>query len=313
MFLLLEAWLSGRKRLRAKELRGLNPFRGSNPLASESIMFGVILVSIGSFFEEISASIGKTEVQEHKESVYTMASLALIGGFVVFLALNIFKGGFRFSLASLPTFSIRAVLEILQVYVGTMAVIKAERSTFGFLRTGTIVLLLVVDFFVGYQVDLKQMIGMSLIIFSLLLFFMNHGVKKDGLKYILLSTFGAVATISLFKYDIEHFNSVEAEQVVILGILAVFYSLMALIKEKENPLRFLMKPVFFAQSLTHGISSVFGGFAYNFGSPSVITAAGRSSSTLFSFLSGNFYFREKSFLFKFFLFLFLALGIFLLV
>lgn len=275
-------------------------------------MFGVILVSISSFFEEISISIGKTEVQKHKESVYTMASLSLIGGFVLFLAINIFKGEFRFSLASLPTFSIRAFLEIFQVYISTMAVVRAERSTFGFLRTGTIILLLVVDFFLGYQIGFEQVAGISLIIFSLLLFFMNNGIKKNGLKYVILSTLGAVATVSLYKYDITHFNSVEAEQAVVLGILALFYCLMAMIKEKENPLRFLMKPVFLIQSLAHGVASIFGSFAFNFAPSSIIVAAGRSSSTLFSFLSGNIYFREKSFLLKFLLLIFLVLGIILL-
>ena len=114
-------------------------------------MIGLILVSIGTFLDEISTLIGKTEVQNKRESVYSMAFLCLIWGTLWFLLIILYKGQFIFSAASLPTVIIRILTEIVLVYVTTLAIVKADRSTFGFVRTGTIPLLLFADLWLGYR------------------------------------------------------------------------------------------------------------------------------------------------------------------
>lgn len=74
-------------------------------------MIGVILASVGTFFEEVATLIGKKKVAARKESVYTMGFLNLFWVALAFLLIAIFvPGSFRFSIASLPTLLIRAVL-----------------------------------------------------------------------------------------------------------------------------------------------------------------------------------------------------------
>lgn len=276
-------------------------------------MFGIVLIFIGTFFDEISSSIGKYKANKHEESPYTMAFLSLFWSAIFFILISLIKNStFIFKLDSLPTFSIRAILEIIQLYVSIFAVIKADRTTFSFVRTITIPLLLLVDFIIGYKIGTAPLIGITLIIVALLLAFSQNGIKKKGLKFVIFSAVNAVITTSLFKYNIIHYNSIVAEQLLITLILLICSVFFILIKEKENPFAFLAKPVFFLQSVTTGLAGVFESFAFNFSVPTILMAAKRSSAIFWSILSGKEYFKEKHTLFKFLIFSIMLLGLILL-
>ena len=176
-------------------------------------MLGLIFTSIGTFFEEIATSIGKHEVENHRESTYTMAVLSLIWG-LVFLGVMALAGiaPFIFSLKSLPTFATRFVLEVFQVHVALIGIIRADRSTAGFIRTGTIPLLLLMDLFLGYSLGLYQFLGIGLVIISLILVFVEKEISRNGLGFLMLGTINAVFTISLYKYNISNFNSLFCNQ-----------------------------------------------------------------------------------------------------
>lgn len=186
---------------------------------------------------------------------------------------------------------------------------RADRSTFGFLRVITIPLLLVTDIILAYSVSLSQIAGMVLIIVSLILLFMNHGIRRQGAWLVTFIAVNAVVTISLFKYDISHFNSVSAEQAIVSLVLVIFFLTMALVKTKENPLRLLERPVFFAQSFLMGVSSVVMSFAYLFSAASIITAGKRAFNILFCMISGHVYFREKKLWIKVASFVLIAIGL----
>lgn len=276
-------------------------------------MVGVILTSIGTFFEEISLSIGKVKMNNHEESPYTMAFLNLIWGAILILVIGFArKSDFLFSLASLPTFSIRALLEILQLYITVLATAEADRSTFSFIRVLTIPLLLGVDLFLGYFIGLKQFIGIGFILSAFILLLLNNGINKKGTMLVIFTAINAVITLSLFKYNITHYNSIESEQLLIYLILIIFFFVFAKYITKENPLRFLQKPVFFAQSLAQGIGSALDSFAFGFGPASIILAAKRSSAILWATVSGNVYFKEKGLFLKLTLFSLFATGLILL-
>ncbi|MDO8521296.1 MAG: hypothetical protein Q7S52_04225 [bacterium] len=275
-------------------------------------MFGIILVSIGTFFDEVSTLIGKTEVQNKKETIYSMAFLSIVWSTLWFLVIILIKGEFVFSAASLPTLLLRSLIEIALIYVGTLAVIQSDRSTFGFVRTGTIPLLLLADLWLGYTLTLSQIFGTIVIVLTLLVAFLNHGIRKEGIRFVLLATIFPVLTISLFKYNITHFNSVEAEQLITHIILLMYLFFMALKVGHENPLRMLLKHPFFVQSFAAGIGGVLISFAYLFAPASTITAAKRAVSVLWAVVSGNLYFQEKHIALKIGLFVVVAIGIALL-
>jgi len=275
-------------------------------------MFGIIFASIGSFFEEVFSVIGKKEIRKHEESIYSMGFLLYFWSVIFFLAIILLKGSFDFSLASLPTFITRVVLEVFVVTISLHALVKSDRSTFSFIRTITLPLLLLVDFFLGYTLTFNQIFGISIIIFSLLILFLNHGVSKRGLKYVIISAILAVGTISLFKYNITNFNSVEAEQFLAQSILLIYFFIMAKTYSKENPLKLMRKSLIFKQSLSEGLGAVLISFAYVYAPASVITSAKRSSSVLWAVLSGNRMFHEKHIVLKLTLFVMLTVGIILL-
>lgn len=276
-------------------------------------MFGVILSAIGSFLGEISLSIGKVKVSQKEQSVYTMGFLCLFWGAIWFLIIILFRHNFIFVFASLPTFIPRAFLEIAQAHITNLAVVRADRSTFGFIRVLTIPLLLAVDFFLGYKINMYQTIGIGIIISALFIFFVNHGTKKLGSGLVLFTALNAVATLSLFKYNITHFNSVEAEQMLIYIILMAYFLFTALYFAKENPLRFLFKPIFFTQSVTSGVAGLLESFAYSFAPASIILAAKRAAAVFWSVAAGGIYFKEQHILIKAVCLVLLIAGIILLV
>ncbi|HEY4500699.1 MAG TPA: hypothetical protein VJI70_00295 [Candidatus Paceibacterota bacterium] len=285
-------------------------------------MFGLLLVAGSTVAEEVGISVGKWETAHGKEKVLSMGFLNSFWTTIFLLAIVFiipkdffapgFPSGFVFNMASLPTFLPRVALEILQAYATVYAIMRADRSTFGFLHTITIPLLLVADILLAYSVSLPQIVGMSLIITSLILLFINHGIRRAGAWLVVFTAINAVATISLFKYDITHFNSVEAEQAIVCLVLVIFFFFMALAKEKKNPLRFLAHPVFFTQSFLIGVGGVAGSFAYLFSTASVITAAKRAFTILFAMFSDRIYFHEKKPWVKTMSFILIALGLVLL-
>ena len=262
-------------------------------------MTGLLLVLFGACAIETGASIGKYEVKRGCESVYMMGFLDSIWSTLLYLFL-LWTGSevWRFSSASLPTFTVRAVLDVLQAHITVLAISRADRSTFGFIRIGTIPLLLIVDIALGYAFTGMQLIGMGVIVFSLLLLLMRRTMRMNGIGFVLISTVNAVATLSLYKYDIAHWNSVAAEQIPVLVLLLLYFLIMARVRCGERVLTQMWQPMLLLQSLAVGIGTVTVSYGYLLLPASLATTVVRSGSLLWSILSGNLLFKERSFWLK---------------
>ena len=272
-------------------------------------MLGIALVALAECFAEASISIGRYEVKNRKETLYAMGFLSAVWATVFLLAYAFIWGEFRFSLESLPTFGLRLVLEVILLFVTLHALIAADRSTFAFLRIISIPLLLVADIMLGYAVSSMQIMGISLIVIALGILFLNHGLSRNGKLLTILSALLAVGTITLYKYDITHYNSVEAEQALTHLVLLIVLVVVAKLHTGENVARHLLRPPFLAQSLFAGVATVFFSFAFLFAPASVIMAAKRSFETLAAIGSGHRYFREKHVAVKLIAFALVAGGI----
>lgn len=276
-------------------------------------MFGVILETIGTFFDEISSSIGKDKTNKREEGLYSFAFLQLFFGFLFFAALAvIYHNLFIFRSASLPTFVVRVFLEVLQLHLTVVAISRADRSTFSLVRIGTVPLLLLVDLFLGYKIGTSQAIGIGFIITGFLAVFTSRNINKKYIGVVVFGSVNAVATISLYKYNISHFNSVVGEESILMFILLVYTLFFAFYLHRENPFKLLRRSIFFAQSLSQGVGSLFESFAFAFAPASIILSAKRSSAMLWAILAGNLYFRERHIIFKLAIFVVLAAGIVLL-
>ena len=277
-------------------------------------MIPLLVTAIGGFFEELGTSIAKRNILAKVAGIYTIGFLnTLAGAIILFGTIVVFNQDFIFSSKSFPTFSLRALLEIFQAYVTMMALSLADRSTNGFLRVLTLPLLLLVDAVLGYALTVHQVIGVSFIVLAFIFLFINHGIKKQGSGFVIFSAVNAVATISLYKYDITNYNSVAAEQIIIFAILSVYFLLMAVFVSKENPFLMLKNRKLLLQPILHGMGGTILSFAYALAPASVITSAKRSIEVLWSVLSGNLIFKEKHFAVKVTAFALIAAGVYFLV
>lgn len=275
-------------------------------------MFGILLISISSALGEISDSIGKKAVKEGSESYYAFGFLNLFFGTLFLAIYGFIKQDFVFSLASLPFFLPRLALEIVQAHVGIIAIVRADRSDMGFLKMLTIPLLLIVDIISGYVITPAQVGGIMLILAATLSLYSIEHFRTKGFWLICFTAMNAVATISLYKYDITHFNSVTAEQGIVCAVLSLYFFLLARIRSRENPLSFVQKPIQVFHTTASGLASAVSSFAFLFAPAVVITTAGRAFAILFSILSGRWYFHEKHMFGKSMLFLLVLTGLILL-
>src|SRR3989344_8565948 len=135
-------------------------------------MLALLLVFFSTFFDEVGTSIGKRKEAQGEQSIYMMGLLYMFWATIFFFLIAFFfRKAFLFSFDSFPTFLPRAVLEVAQAHVTFLAIAKADRSTYGFIRTLTLPLLLGVDVALGYAVGLQQIAGIGLIVASLVFLF----------------------------------------------------------------------------------------------------------------------------------------------
>lgn len=270
-------------------------------------MFGVLLAILCSGLDEVSTSIGKSEIKHRIGSVYTFGFLSVFFGTIFFIVTGFVRDSFVFSLDSLPFFLTRVILETLMMHLSIQAMLKTDRGDYAFLRLLTIPLLLIIDSVLGYTFTSSQYWGMAILFFVIgALIFVEKPRKVVVHRVLLIVALGAI-TISLYKYDITHFNSVEAEQSIIGLIIALYFFTMAVIKKGENPLQFLRVRAYSFQASASGLSEVVASFAFLFAPAAIITAALRSSAILFAIISGKYYFHEKHLILR--LGLFSAIGV----
>lgn len=257
-------------------------------------MFGILLMLTGTFFEETATSVGKIGIRRHLESPFSFGFVNSALQTLLFAAIAFWRWDeLRFSSASLPYLVLRICLEMVLATVTLYAITRADRSTFGFVRTLTIPVVLGVDFFLGYAFAWPNLLGLCLIIGALLWLFKNHGLKRRGLVLSLASALLAAMTISLFKYSITNFNSPEIDQLVANSVLLVFFFVMSRLVYREDALRALLTGRGLAQSALTAASGMAESYAYLFAPAAIIVAAKRSLSMMWSVLSGRAVFHER--------------------
>jgi hypothetical protein len=257
-------------------------------------MFGVLLMSLASGFNETADSLGKYAVSQRRQNIYTMGFLSLFWTQIFLLATLAFGASFRFSLHSLPTFIPRLILEVILADLTLRAIVKADRSTFSLVRLTTVPLLLLFDLRLHYAVTAHQIAGILLIFLTLLVFLSTTKHTAKGWFISLVTAVVASITLTLYKYDISHYNSVVAEQFIILFVIMIYM----LARNHIKPWGYLFKSYSGSQSFLSGIGSVLESFAYFYAPASVILTTKRAMAVFWSIIFGNRLFKEKQLVLK---------------
>lgn len=277
-------------------------------------MFGILLMALATTFGEVGESIGKWEMRSKLETPF---AYGVLNNTFIVLALGVTAllrwDTLHFDPASIPLLLIRLPLEIALVVCFVYAVKYADRSTFGFLRTLTIPLLLVVDMVLGYLLDPFQIVGMLLIVAALFFLFINHGFSRKGVWFTLGASVFGVATASLYKFSVTHYNSPEIEQGIMFAALLIFLIVMGFVHEKKNPFRLFRYPVCLVQGILVGIGGSLASLSFLWAAPSVLMAVKRAGGLLAAIVSGGAVFREKKLTLKLSVALMTAAGVVLLV
>lgn len=272
-------------------------------------MLGILLVGIAQFFAEIGTSIGKYEVAHKKESLYAMGFLSSVWASLFFFSIALVRNNWVFALESLPYFIPYIILEIILIFVSLHAVIAADRSTFSFLRTLTVPLLLVTDLSLGYSITPIQIFGIGIMLTAFMFLFFNHGLSRRGKLLSVSSALIAVATLTLYKIMITNYNSVEAQAGITHCILLIVIIAAAKVHRNENVFRHFFSPLYLTQSIVAGFSTLFLSYAYALAPASIISAAKRGFEILAAMLAGQTFFREKHILVKVIAFILIVAGV----
>lgn len=257
------------------------------------LMAVLLIVIFSTLAHEAAVSIGKKSLASKAESLYAFGFLGFFWVAIFMLAgVVFFDIDFYLSAASLPTLLTRIVIECLLVYISAKAISVADRSTAGFLHMITIPLLLLVDIFLGYGITLLQVAGIALLFIGIGALFLRSKKSMRGAKYLIAMSLIAVVTTSLYKYNITNFNSVAAEQLVVVTCIMLFFSLLAKLHGKRQPVRLLFKPATGFQSLAAGFGFAVESFAFLIAPPSIVIAFKRGFALLWSIVFGHKWFHE---------------------
>ena len=277
-------------------------------------MFGILLQIIGTFTEEVSEALGKDNVRRRIEKIWTLGFLNALMAFIGLLfIITFFRGWDTMTLHTWPTFIIRALIFVVQSAMTIKAIVHSERSTFGFLRVGTIPLILVIDLFLGVLLSGWQILGMLCIAGTILLLSLNHGLSRKGIGYVLFGTVSAAIQLSLLSYNVKHGNTVELEQLGVMCVVIPAFYYLARRAGEGSPLQALRQRRVLLQSSLHGGAMILGSYAFLYAPASVLLAAARGSAVMASVLTGHWFFHEKKFALKIAGFIGCAIGIALLM
>lgn len=279
-------------------------------------MLAGLLVLVGNFFEELSASASK-HAFAGRVFTYVLYGFLIESISVLFFGGTALIGGFSlvYNTHALPLFTLRVITEFLQCEVVFRALAIADRSTFGFIRVLTIPLLLLVDIMMGYTITNLQFLGIGIILVVLLAYFASGKIHGKGMGLALTSAFLSVSDLSLYKYDISHYNVAAISQLYVALALFLIYGVRLLLSREDRILLLQMKahPLLGLVFVSQGFSSLLVSLAYQYAPASLILAFSRGVSVLWSLVSGVFYFHEERVLKKTFAFALIILGLLVLV
>lgn len=257
--------------------------------------FAIILILGGSILSEVSSSLGKYTVNHKVVGLFSLGFLNSLIGFGLFAGIVAFQpDAWKFSLASIPILALRIVLDCFQLYWTLKATAAATRGTFGLVRSATIPLVLIADLLLGYALGPWMLIGMGLIFSTLVILAALGDLDGKGLKYVALSAVNAAVTISLFKYNITHYNSVATEQVITMFFLAAVCFVLAKIAKERISVVF-RRPLLAVEGSALGGAGLLDAFAYMFIPASVAVTMIRALSVFWSIVFGKAYFKETHF------------------
>jgi drug/metabolite transporter (DMT)-like permease len=260
------------------------------------MLLAIVLILGGSILSEVSSSLGKYTVNHKVVGLYSLGFLNSLIGFCLFSGAVIFQpDAWKFAVASIPILGTRVILDCFQLNWTLKAMKAATRGTFGLVRSATIPLVLIADIILGYTLDSWMLIGMALIFSTLVVLAALGDLDRKGLKYVTLSAVNASITITLFKYNITHYNSVATEQIVTMFVLAIVFFILAH-AAKERVWLVFRKPLLAIEGSALGGAGLLEAFAYMFIPASVAVTMVRALSVFWSIIFGKAYFKETHFL-----------------
>lgn len=277
-------------------------------------MIGIFLQLLASGFVEISETIGKNNVRKQTESVWVMGFLnGLCATVGLVIVISLIRGWDSMTLYAWPTLLIRMGMELVHAVLTLTAIVQADRSTYGFIRVGTIPLIILVEMLLfGVFLSGWQIIGILLICTAMLFLALNHGLSKKGIWYVLIGTVMAAVQIPLFRYNITHGNSVELEQLIIVATTCVLFLIVAKRKKLISTKILRNHTKWLIPSSFYGLGVVIAGYAFLFAPASVLTATARAAGIMAAVLAGHWMFKEKHFVVKIIGFIGCAAGVILL-
>lgn len=262
---------------------------------------------------EIGGSLGKYATRQKIESIYSFGFLNLLWAVSTFaLTLSFRPDLWLFSWASLPTLSLRIVVEAVASYVSLKAMFSASRGTFSVVRSATIPLVLLSDVLLGTIPNQWQLVGIGIILVTLLALGVVGGLERKGLGYVWASAILAAVSLTLFKYDTLHYNSVLTEQLFVCVPLVVLMYIAAK-RVGDSPFALIRKrPIVLIPCAIAGVTGLLESFAFAWLPLSIATTMNRAFSSVWGVLFGKRYFHEVHMVAKLIGIVVIVLGFFLL-
>ena len=255
---------------------------------------GIIILVVGCFFLEQSTVLKKKlgkEIDIHQISFLTMLTTTIFAGIVLFLQND---RTFTRTLLSFFLLIFQILAGVIFTEITNKAIHHADRSTFSVMSTIAIPLLLVSDIFLGYEVSLRQIIGVVILVAMLSYTIFKGDFSMKGMKYVVISNLISIGTIMAFKYSTVHFASTELMNFYNAGCMSILFFIIVCRTKGLRGVKNVFKRKYFWFASLYGVGSILSAAAYKYMIASMVVALKRFLSMMFGVITGKLYFHETN-------------------
>lgn len=171
--------------------------------------------------------------------------------------------------------------------------------------------LLTVDLILWYNISSWEIAWILLITFTLIIVSSNRTISLNGVGYVLLSVIFSVVNISIVKYWIENYNSLESQMLIIQVLVSIIMFFVVLFQKGLNWIAVCFNPKYFVVGVFNSLNVLFNNIALLFGPASVVTALRKVWEVIWWVVFWKVIFDEKKFLRKIWTALILIIWVFI--
>ena len=259
-------------------------------------MINILILSLlSTFFEEKSYSKMKQiwDSLTYYQKWFILSLMIVI--LLLLIVFTVWKWNFDITLISIILTIIYLSTSLLYYYFLTNAINKSDRSTMSLLSVLIIPMLLITDILLWYNVNMYHIIGVIFMLIIIIYSSWNGSINTKWIFWIIWLQLILTIWVTIYKYMITYYSSVEAISIIDAFITMVFFLWVIVIKLWFNWVKQCFEYNNIKIWINSSIWEIIALFSYLFWPASIVTAIRQIFRMFWWIVFGKYLFNEENF------------------